>query len=335
LGPLSWFIDLGGGGVDIFFVLSGYLITSILVSTKSSLNYFSAFYARRALRIFPLYFVVVGLFFNVCVPLIQHHGKDVWIQPQEQIWYWLFLANWRLIVSHNGGAQLAHFWSLAVEEQFYLIWSVVVWLLSPRRLPVATILLIAIIFMAKLLLAAFGFSDLLFIGLSTCTRMDTLLFGALLALNPSFRHFCARHAVVIMALAVLAALLLPSQLLVLLVYALGSTGLVAAATMGRFPLLRARWLRLIGKYSYGIYIIHYLVHGVLALFVHRFSPLAFALLSITLGIAVSCLLAAISWKVIEQPFLRLKKNFKYRFPAGYQGSAATLTTATAIVRPAF
>ena len=109
---------LGWSGVDLIFVLSGFLITGILLDTRDSPNYFTTFYARRALRILPLYFLTTLIYFR--------------LEPNPlERWFWSHLSNWKSAFGQDVPA-LSHFWSLAVEEQFYLVWPLVV-ILSPKR----------------------------------------------------------------------------------------------------------------------------------------------------------------------------------------------------------
>jgi peptidoglycan/LPS O-acetylase OafA/YrhL len=312
-GIVSKIIMHGGVGVDLFFVLSGYLITSILVSTKGTQNYFRAFYARRALRIFPLYFVVIALFFFAVVPVLQHHGKDLWITNQEQVWYWLFLSNWRSALGYNDGAQLAHLWSLAIEEQFYLLWSVVVWLVPSRHIRSVTAFAVVASLTFHLVWALNG-SNGRFLYFSTLTRMDALALGALLSVSKPFRNFMGKFAYPILVLSAIVIFVPFRHRLDLISSDIGSCALVALSLNRPVSALRATWLRTFGKYSYALYVIHYFVHGMAPALVSHFSPAVFALLFIILGIGVSYGAAWVSWRILEQPFLRLKGNFNYIFP---------------------
>ena len=312
--PVDRLMAHGGSGVDLFFVLSGFLITSILVSTRGSLNYFRSFYTRRALRIFPLYILVVAVYFWLVVPYLQHHGKLLWIKPGEQIWYWLFLANWRQAFAINDGAQLAHFWSLAIEEQFYLVWSVLAFVCSPtslRRLCAIAIVAVVVLRTA----CAFGGVSYLLLVRASFFRADALAMGALLALSPRFRRFVARWALYVLPVAFVLAMCDPPYDLDLLLYDIGSTALVALAVERSVPALRWSWLRSFGKYSYGLYVLHYLLHGAFAPLAQRFGPRTAVLLSITLGISLSYAAARLSWAILEAPFLKLKRLVPYEFPS--------------------
>ena len=121
-----------GCGVELFFVLSGFLITGILLDTKSAPGYFRSFYMRRLLRIFPLYYGTL-FFFYVILPRIAMPGESYQEVLQAQAWDWAYLSNIRLALEGWWSAgYLGHFWSLAIEEQFYLAWPLLVLLFSRR-----------------------------------------------------------------------------------------------------------------------------------------------------------------------------------------------------------
>lgn len=119
------FAPVGERGVDLFFVLSGFLITGILLRTKSQPHYFRNFMARRVLRIFPLYFLSLVLGILVIPNLLNTNSFD--LASREQFYLWTYTSNFRMAWLNEWcfGA-FDHFWSLAVEEHFYLIWPAVV-----------------------------------------------------------------------------------------------------------------------------------------------------------------------------------------------------------------
>src|SRR5690625_4685275 len=127
---------LGWIGVDLFFVLSGFLITGILIDSKGNKRYYSNFIGRRILRIFPLYYLVLFIMLFL-LPLIGRgfsSGSNYSFYLRHQGWFWSYLQNW--LFSFHGFPKnliLSHFWSLGVEEQFYLVWPFLV-LLLPKKL---------------------------------------------------------------------------------------------------------------------------------------------------------------------------------------------------------
>src|SRR4030095_2778309 len=109
-------------GVDLFFVLSGYLITSILLNSVNSPHYLKNFYAKRVLRVFPLYYLSL-IIFLIIFPLLGIYKSELKYYVDNQLWFWFYLQNWLLSFNFpTTGNFLNHFWSLGVEEQFYLAW---------------------------------------------------------------------------------------------------------------------------------------------------------------------------------------------------------------------
>ena len=119
------YLFFGWMAMDIFFVLSGFLITDILMKTFGQKNYLRNFYARRLLRVFPLYYTTLILFFFI-LPGIGRLPVSLDYLIQNQLYFWLFLQNWLLIFKPGTSDALNHLWSMAVEEQFYLLWPIAV-----------------------------------------------------------------------------------------------------------------------------------------------------------------------------------------------------------------
>lgn len=173
---------LGDRGVDLFLVLSGFLITGILVDAKGRKNYFRNFLARRSLRIFPLYFAALVLFvyaFNWLNP-----AAPMFRQAQEnQFYLWTYLTNVKMSLEGAwcfGG--LDHFWSLAVEEHFYLVWPLVVFLCSPRTALRLACVLAALSAGSRILFAMVSDNGVA-PDVLTVFRCDALLIGSALALQ--------------------------------------------------------------------------------------------------------------------------------------------------------
>src|SRR6185295_16426951 len=135
---LTSLFSLGLRGVDLFFVLSGFLITSILLDAKQKPHYFRNFYMRRTLRIFPLYYAVLAVTF-VLLPLAGWSTTRLFPEAHaNQGWLWFYGAN--VLQSLRGEWCLGgfnHFWSLAVEEHFYLVWPLVIYCCSRRTAMIA------------------------------------------------------------------------------------------------------------------------------------------------------------------------------------------------------
>jgi peptidoglycan/LPS O-acetylase OafA/YrhL len=310
LGLLSTMIGHGDAGVDIFFVLSGYLITSILIATKDAENYLAAFYARRSLRIFPLYIVAMTLYFGIFLPLEHRHGLTTGFKESEQVWYWLFLGNWRQGLGYNGGAGVAHFWSLAIEEQFYLAFSLIVLWVKNRNLVRICIGMIAASILLRVGLSVTGHL-LLMAPRLTVLHLDPIAMGALLACSKRVRDWANRYSLLLIPLGFIGMFVLLNTL------AMTATGIAAAAAVARgsaqpIPILRFRFLQSFGKYSYALYVIHPFLAGVVAHFGKTqmtYGSWAAVILGESLA---SYALAWLSWNLLEKWFLRLKSHFSYR-----------------------
>ncbi len=186
-GPAStpWRIFMAGrSGVDLFFVLSGYLITGILLANADAPNYFSSFYGRRSFRILPIYGIMLAIYL-----IGRKLGGSAPILFGGPLPWWSYaigLQNiWMTIHQNYGAAWLAGTWSLAIEEQFYLIFPLVIYLLPSRMLPR---LLIALLVLAPLgRMIAGGFGDRFGYYVLMPLRADILAIGALIAWLEFFR----------------------------------------------------------------------------------------------------------------------------------------------------
>jgi peptidoglycan/LPS O-acetylase OafA/YrhL len=343
----------GWSGVDLFFVLSGFLITGILLDAKGAPHFFRNFYARRTLRIFPLYYFVLAIVFLV-MPLVWRRAfvtPDLANIRRHQSWLWLYGTNILMTWKNDMGffyadwLNLNPFWSLAVEEHFYLIWPLVVYLCSPRALRRVC---------AAVILASFALRAILFlrggwdwgIYIFTPCRIDALAFGGLLALilrhDPPTATRLLRSAkwfVLILGLTTLVGLwknpsrdgwvsmtagytLLAATFAAMLLYSL-----VATPNSLANGLFTARPLRVLGKYSYGLYVYHSILgpafdrafgqrflDGLLRSHLHlgRSAYAVSILLFMVLATAASFAVAFGSWHLLEKQVLTLKKRFEYR-----------------------
>jgi peptidoglycan/LPS O-acetylase OafA/YrhL len=335
LANVAW---IGWSGVDLFFVLSGFLITGILIDARGSDRYFSSFYMRRTLRIFPLYYLVVFISLVVIPRLPAAYNLLVGQgAPREQLPYWLYLTNFAVAERNafvHGVLDIA--WSLAIEEQFYLVWAAVVWLLPPRLLgPLCAAIIVAS--PAARLWALTRGTEPIDVYVLTPFRADALATGALLAWLVRRGWLQGRGPVALsVASAALAGVVAVSwsdgdtwwwgptmQRAGYSLLAVAGGGMLVGAVVqpqhATWPrLLSAGWLRAFGKYSYCLYLIHLPVMRTVRAFV--LAPEQFAMfgspwlgqLAFYVAATVPAFtLAWISWHVFEAPILRLKSRFPY------------------------
>jgi peptidoglycan/LPS O-acetylase OafA/YrhL len=329
--PPTW--KCGRLGVRLFYVLSGYLITGILLRARDrcsgasdSGHVLRAFYARRSLRIFPLYYLVLGVAAAFALPGVSEYLFSCIT----------YTTNFRSALDGTFlPMPIGHFWSLAVEEQFYLCWPLLVLLLPPRWLPAAITATLVVGPVSRLLLFRFGGGVAWEAAPTSC--LDTLGAGALLAycstpggLSPGARRGLRLSLLGGMALSALIVfwrltgrMHTPSVVLEDAAYALLFGWLVGRAAEGfggwAKVLLEFRPLVYLGTISYGVYVYH------------NFVPVAGAVVRERLGIepgmpdgnglglfvyvsALTIGVAALSWHVFEKPVNRLKDYFPYLKP---------------------
>ena len=177
--------NYGSYGVELFFVLSGFLITGILYDTRNKPHYFRNFYMRRLLRIFPLYYGVLALVFFVAplIPLLRGPTLDYLVD--RQAWAWLYAVNIYIAIQGDWSfSYLEHFWSLAIEEHFYFFWPLVVFLLARRpRTLIAVSLAVSLCAMLSRLIGSLVGLSWWTIYVLTPFRLDGLALGAFLAVT--------------------------------------------------------------------------------------------------------------------------------------------------------
>ncbi|PYT96568.1 MAG: acyltransferase [Acidobacteria bacterium] len=315
-------------GVDLFFVLSGFLITGILLDSKGSEHYFRKFYARRALRIWPLYYLLLFLVFVVAPlfrPSMRVTAAGVW--PS----FVFYVQNIALVYRDAYPFALGATWSLAVEEQFYLTWPPLVFLLRKRALAIVSVSLV-VVSLSLRLAGYFHGAPVPFIHQFTLSRLDSIALGALAALwlrSPTctlaqWRIRAYQFLALGLAGTLLARLLMHrnSSILGYTFLAIAFTGFLGLALVSDTKLsllgrsLSGSWLRYIGKISYGIYLLHYPIFVLWARFLRTETfcqtDVARNLLAFAGQMALAIVVASISWRLFEQPILRLKE----RFPSG-------------------
>jgi peptidoglycan/LPS O-acetylase OafA/YrhL len=345
--------DLGWCGVDLFFVLSGFLITGVLLDAKGSPHYFRNFYARRTLRIFPLYYAVV-FFSLVILPRLPPWRTMILSGPlpadPEGIFYWLYLSNF-LYIWHNEFTHptLALSWSLAIEEQYYLVWAVVVWITGPARL---MWICGALVITALILRTALVMADVppIVPYVLPFARMDALAIGGFVAL-------ALRHDILLRRLRPIARVAAPLAAVVVfalwardvrndrwqepLMQSVGYTvlavlfGCLIVSAVSASPdarivrVLSHPLLRSFGKYSYAMYLLHVPVQMFVQRAFFQPSPVPMILGSqfapqlafFVVATAGAWLVAWLSWHLYEKHFLTLKRHFSPGTPRGLEGAA--------------
>ena len=325
-------------GVDLFFVLSGFLITGILLDAKGHASYFRSFYARRTLRIFPVYYLLLAVLYFV-LPWFGHALKGT--AAKSPAWFWLYGSN--ILTARSGWPDrpVAHLWSLSIEEHFYLLWPALVLWLRPRGLLLALLVMILGAAGLRMLLLREGASaDAVFV-LTPC-RIDSLAMGGVLTLaarDPGIRPRLTRVApwlwwigclTIYLTLAGDAGLHWPAWsiaqhglgygLIALTFAGLHGVMLDDVASHRRFVrCLSVAPLRKLGQLSYGVYLYHLPLESMArALGLH---PVHLAergraawpwVLAYMLGNAFLAILVAwLSWHLIEARLLALKRHFAY------------------------
>ncbi len=331
-------------GMDMFFVLSGFLITGLLLDSREDRRYFGAFYGRRFLRIFPVYYGFLALWLVVLPRLLPDLHRLFDRAVSMQVYYWTYTLNLRVFVLKDAGFgnSMNHFWSLMVEEQFYLLWPLVV-RYSP--LPRLRQIAVALMILSPLLrvtiwhlvpatpLAAYKF---------TFSHCEGLALGALLAIQarapgglrrwiPRSRWAAGICLAVIVAIYAATGRFDPPHFWSQSVGTVASTllgGAIVLATLTARPaalgsrILAHPVLTTLGRFSYAFYVVHWPLCLLLDTFgigrwadFRRWLPgpvsaqLAYSASRALAAIAV----AALSWYLVEKRVLALRRYLPYGF----------------------
>lgn len=325
--------------VPTFFVLSGYLICGILMDTREREGYFKIFYSRRILRVFPLYYLTLLAVALICVLKGYALTSGFWI-------HFLYIHN--LLPDYRAGfglpsiSMIVHLWSMGVEEQFYLLWPLVIWFFPNRRILFrVTIVLIALSFALRF---AAPWLNLTALDLNfwTPTRVDAILFGAVLAMirgEKIYRRLepIAQYmALCGVGLIVLAAIVSGSSAYrtplgaasMISLWNVTATALVMAVMREGSLLCRLcsmKGICWLGARSYGLYLFHYIylewLFNRLTPQIQRVMPFRYAQLAVAgCAFGLTVLLAGLCYRFIEEPAMSLKKKLRY----GAVRSAAVL-----------
>ena len=327
--------QLGWAGVSVFFTISGFLITEILINSKNSNSYFKSFYARRALRIFPIYYLYILLATLLFILIKRYFPND--------FFYYLFYSPNILWVSSNFTSDLqpvmAHLWTLAIEEQFYIIWPAIIYFIPLRSLSTTCSLMIAAALIYRMTNIYIG-------GCFYCTsillpsQLDLLAFGGLLACfkngliqNDKIKYLIKTSwiiglvglTIIIFTVGVNNGNVLSGYDLlkspenyqmniftgqIFFFLALIAVGLIKFCYEYKISffhnMLSQPFLRKIGKLSYGLYLYHWPVILIVKHFINNKYLVAIIALIFSYGIAL------MSFQLVERYFNNIKHKFQYK-----------------------
>jgi peptidoglycan/LPS O-acetylase OafA/YrhL len=341
-GPLAATFGAGWIGVNLFFVLSGFLITGILYDTRDATKFFSAFFMRRSLRILPLYLGFVGIITLFAFLKSKSAGAEP-LLLQDKLSLLGFYYNFRVaFITHAELPNIHHFWSLCVEEHFYLVWPFAVFLLSRLRLMRLCLMgLLAALVLRTVVVESGYWQQIAY--LATPCDLDGLLAGSFVALairEEKSRGHLFRYSKPVMVVCII-------LLLGLLLYqhhfynfsgpgvdggldlTVGITDIsILFAAIVTFTLksspnsqvrrwLEQTWLTRVGRYSYAMYVFHFSILAILVRLMLRLYPAAERLpdyetkpVLAIVGALISLAVAWISYELFEKHFLRLKDRFR-------------------------
>ncbi len=308
--------QLGNSGVSLFFVLSGFVITRILLNTVNGKNYFLSFYGRRTLRIFPLYYFAL-LCYNYLPYLLNIY--PTYGSFDKQWYHYFYLQNFARTFNWEFQGP-GHYWSLAVEEHFYLIWPTLVFLantINKNRLLIISVLLIVFSFVLRFVMLNNNYE----IDTFTFTRLDQLALGCILAILEYKGILEKINNNIFLALIFIGLILVAYtgtfnyfnlNLYKHNAYGLLYFGLIGFCILSKQTILFNRFLtskamQFLGKISYGIYVWHILA----MLFLTHYFKTINILFDFGLMLLITIIMSTLSFYLIENRFLQLKKYFKY------------------------
>jgi peptidoglycan/LPS O-acetylase OafA/YrhL len=336
---------VGWVGVQLFFVLSGFLITGILLDSQAAENYYGAFFARRTLRIFPLYFAVLAIAF-VLLPALGAVPASIARDQPNQIWLWTYMENWAGVQGF-GSKTFPHFWSLAVEEQFYLVWPFLI-----RRQRATTCLgfclSLAVLSLGLRCWMVWNGASHESIYPNSFCRMDALALGGAAAAAfriPALRALLIEKRVRVLVYAFITFLLgivvtrgfwhmtgvgqtigysIIAAMFMLLLMAAVATDCISGTNRrisGAWSLtgvLRLGPLAIAGKYSYGMYVFHKPIHDFIGkpllarLQIDPSQSMMADVGYVACGTLLTLLVSIVSYHLFEKHFLRLRHRFAPR-----------------------
>lgn len=299
-------------GVTLFFVLSGFVITRILLVSKDNHDYFSRFYKRRALRIFPLYYLYLIVHFYI-FPFIVSGHPNTEFNRQLPVYIYLQNMDWLTGIASNGPG---HYWSLAVEEHFYLFWPLLVFIIPRDRIKATIFLLLALAIPVVMLLTSHGIDT----KFNTFSRYDSIMFGCLIAVIERSSGYSLKR--------------IDNRWIMIAITTIGSIGVAMFLFQDHFQLLKSSSMNFLislffaliiysiltinerslsnkilthnamqyfGRISYGLYVWHMLAISITSLF-----GMNSIVLNLIASVIITIFMAHLSYFHFEKIFLKLK-----------------------------
>lgn len=312
LGAIQKVTEFGRHGVPLFFVLSGFVITRILIYTRDDTNYFRSFYKKRILRILPLYYLFLLIYYSLA-PLLSTGGKGV--ELIQQVPFYVYLQNFAEVLNIKASGP-GHYWTLSIEEQFYILWPLAVYSVNPKNLWKLIGILVISVFILRYLMLREGLP----IDKFTFTRIDQILMGAFIAVLEWSGYLRKDKSLLKMEL--IGLFVLPATIFVYLytnkfplligIISQSIVGLLFFSIIGCVLLLNDNhfltkfltWnvLQYFGKISYGIYVWHVLIIMIL----NKFFITRIFLIDFILPLVITIIVAHLSYNYFENIFLKMK-----------------------------
>lgn len=300
-------VKFGSSGVSLFFVLSGFVITRILLNSINSNSYFKAFYIRRILRIFPLYYLAL-----VCYYYLPHLLSSLYhYSPffDRQIYYYIYLQNFGRTFNWNSSGPI-HFWTLSVEEHFYLLWPAVVYF-GYRFKQRWLVYISGVLLLLPLLLRYYMLSLGHMIDFFTFTRLDQLVLGGVLAILERRKLLSRKYE-----RGYLISMIIGISFFILCiffndfyqdVFKHSALGIFYFSIIGLCVIYEDEVMQYLGTISYGIYVWHVLSVDV----IENYLATHWIILDFLLIIIFTIGISSVSYWLVEKPFLNLKRFFSY------------------------
>jgi peptidoglycan/LPS O-acetylase OafA/YrhL len=318
---LNSIFGAGAYGVDLFFALSAYLITSLLLRERAATGALDlrGFYVRRILRIWPLYLAFVAFAALATTVIPEQH-----LPVRYVVGYSLLAGNWTYVFYGLPASFAIPLWTVSIEEQFYLAWPLALRKATIQTMAAIAVGLLVVANMWRIGLAISG-APVEAMEYNTFTRLDPIALGILIALSSHKLSAVSRRGRVALLCGGIASWIAAYGFSVASVApkistwqlaiahpltALASVAILLSAMGSQHPLFSNKPLLYLGKISYGLYVLHEFAHFCAARFIRASTPRTVIAQSV-IGLALTILLAAVSYRWLESPFLRLKERFAH------------------------